>query len=114
LGARQQWRWRNQGDIMILFRRSSDIAPGQLAPAIGFAKKVSAYLQAEYGRNIEVSMPVGGNPFCIHWTSTFDTLDQFENFNSKLMQDAKYLDMIVNASTCFIAGSARDTLSKTI
>ena len=99
---------------MILFTRSSDIAPGQMAQAIGFAKKVSAHLQAEYGRNLQVSMPVGGNPFCIQWTSTFDTLEQFENLNTKLMQDAKYLDMIVSASTCFVAGSARDTLTKTI
>jgi hypothetical protein len=100
--------------MMILFTRSSDIAPGQLAAAIGFAKKVSAYLQAQYGRNLDVSMPIGGNPFCIHWTSTFDTLEQFESLNTELMQDAKYLDMVVSASTCFIAGSARDTLSKTI
>ena len=99
---------------MILFTRTSDIAPGQLAPATAFAKKVSAHIEAQYGRKVEVSMPVAGNPFCIHWTSTFDNLDQFETLTTKLVQDAKYMDMIVSASTCLIAGSARDTLTKTI
>ena len=99
---------------MILFARTSDIAPGQLAPAIGFARKVSSCLEAEYGRKIEVSMPVGGNPFRLHWSSTFESLEQYETFNTKVMQDKKYVDLIVSASACFIAGSARDTLFKTI
>ena len=99
---------------MILFTRTSDIAAGQLAPAIGFAKKVSAYIEAEHGRKVAVSMPVAGNPFRIHWTSSFDSLDQYDSLMTKLMQDNKYVDMIVSASTCFIAGSAHDTLTKTI
>ena len=99
---------------MILFTRTSDIAPGQLAPAIGFAKKVSAHLEAEYGQKVQVAMPLAGNPFCLQWAATFDNLEQFETLNTKLLQDAKYMDMIVSASTCFIAGSARDTLSRTL
>lgn len=99
---------------MILFTRTSDIASGQMAPAIGFAKKVSAYIESEHGRRVEVSMPVAGNPFRICWTGTFDSLEQFETFTTKLMQDPKYVDMMVNASACFIPGSAHDTLTKTI
>ena len=99
---------------MILFTRTSDIASGQLAPAIGFAKKVSAYIATEYGKTVEVSMPVAGNPFRIHWTASFDTLEQFDALTSRLMQDPKYVDMVVNGSACFIAGSAHDTLTKTI
>ena len=99
---------------MILFTRTSDIAPGQIGPAVGFAKKVSAYIQEQYGRKVEVSMPVAGNPFRIHWTSSFDSLDQYDTLMTQLMQDAKYVDMIVSASSCFIAGSAHDTVTKTI
>lgn len=99
---------------MILFSRTSDAAPGQLAAGIGFAKKVSSYLESEYGTKLEVSVPVGGNPFRIHWTSTFETLEQFETLNTKLMQDAKYVDMMVSGSPCFIAGSTQDTLFKTV
>lgn len=99
---------------MILFTRTSDIASGQMAPAIGFAKKVSAYIESEHGRKVEVSMPVAGNPFRIHWTASFDSLEQFDSLMTKLTQDPKYLDMIVNASACFIPGSAHDTLTRTI
>jgi hypothetical protein len=99
---------------MILFTRTSDIASGQMAPAIGFAKKVSSYIETEYGRRVEVSMPVAGNPFRIHWTASFESLEKFDTLMTELMQDPKYVDMIVNASACFIPGTAQDTLTKTI
>jgi len=99
---------------MILFSRTADIAPGQLVPAVGFAKKVSAYLASEYGLKIDVSVPVGGNAFSLHWTTTFPNLQQFEDVNAKLMQDPKYIDMVSTSASSFIAGTTRDALYKTI
>ena len=78
---------------MILFTRTSSIAPGKLADAFAFAREISEYLEKTYDRKLQMSVPIGGNPHRIAWRSTYANLAALEEFQAKTMKDPQYLAM---------------------
>jgi len=100
--------------MMIVFSRGAAIAPGKTASAMAFAHQVSAYLKSTYGIELEVLMPIGGNPNRIGWSTRYADLATMEVANTKMTADPKYWE-IVNAGTAnFIAGSVRDSIWRTV
>jgi hypothetical protein len=79
---------------MIHFVRTVSIAPGKMADAIVFAKKVAAYLAKKPGIKVEVSVPVAGNPNRIGWHSLHKDLAEFESTMNKLNTDPKYAEVV--------------------
>lgn len=47
---------------MLVFSRGAAIAPGKTGSAITSAHEISAYLKTTCGIELEVLMPIGGNP----------------------------------------------------
>lgn len=81
-----------EGSIqMIVFTRTASIAPGKAGAAAAFAHQVAAYLKSSVGVEIEVLMPVGGNPYRITWTGRYQNLGEFEEKNLKMLADQKYI-----------------------
>ena len=99
---------------MIHFYRAAAIAPGKLMGALAFAKEISTYLKEKHGVNVEVAMPVGGNPFRVGWAATYESLAAFETATTKMMADVNYLEIARKAADNFIAGSVRDELWQSV
>jgi hypothetical protein len=99
---------------MIHFTRTSSIAPGKLAPALAFAREMTDYLQTAYGSDIQILMPVGGNPHRISWRGSYADLAALEQFQARTMADAKYLAILAKGADVFIAGSVSDEIWRTL
>jgi len=95
---------------MIHFYRSAAIAQGKLANAMGFAKEISSYLKEKHGLDVEVSMPIGGNPNRIAWTAAYPNLAAYEAASLKLMADSNYMEMARKGAENFVSGSLKDQL----
>jgi hypothetical protein len=47
---------------MIYFHRSASIAPGKALAAMSFAREIAGYIKGTTGLDVEIGMPIGGNP----------------------------------------------------
>ena len=72
---------------MVVFSRGAAIAPGKTASAIAFAHEISAYLKTSIGIELEVLMPIGGNPNRIGWSTRYKDLATMEATMAKMTAD---------------------------
>lgn len=99
---------------MIRFIRTASIAPGKLGDAMAFAKKVSAFIEKQTAIQMQVLLPVAGNPHRVAWTCEYASLAAMEELNAKLLGDPKYMKLLSTGKELFIAGSLNDTIWRTI
>jgi hypothetical protein len=99
---------------MIHFVRTVSIAPGKMADAMTFAKKIATYLAKKPGIKVEVSVPMAGNPNRIGWHSMHKDLGDFESVMNKLSGDAEYAKLVRGGAELIIPGSTNDALWRTI
>jgi len=99
---------------MITFYRVAGIAPGKTASMIAFAQEIAGYMKATYSVELEVMMPIGGNPQRVGWATRYKDLAALDAVNMKLLADKKYWEMIGKATDCFVAGSVHDSIWRTI
>ena len=99
---------------MIRFVRTASIAPGKVGDALAYARKISEYVGKKHGVQMEVMMPVGGNPHRVAWRIEFANLGAMEAFQSKLLLDAKFMELSSKAGANFVAGSLNDVIWRTI
>ncbi len=99
---------------MIVFTRTASIAPGKTVGAIGFAHQVAAYLKASAGIELEVLMPIGGNPNRITWSGRYPNLAEFEERQLKMAADEKYMHLVASGHDLFISGSVFDSIWRVI
>ena len=99
---------------MIRFVRTASIAPGKVADALAFAKEISTFISKQYGVQLQVMMPVGGNPHRIAWRAEYANLGVMEEFQAKTMADPKYQKLLASGSANFIAGSVNDSIWRTL
>lgn len=95
---------------MITFMRTVTAKPGKLPEVIAFAGSIAQIAGRATGNEVKVLLPVGGKFSEIAWVSQFDTLAQFEDANSKLLQDESYVAMLRKAEGLFVDGSGYDRL----
>lgn len=99
---------------MIVFSRGAAIAPGKTPSAIAFAHEISAYLKTTCGIELEVLMPIGGNPNRIGWSTRYKDLATMEATTAKMTADPKYWEMVNKGTDNFMAGSVRDAMWRTV
>ena len=99
---------------MVTILRTAVIAPGKTGDAIAFAHHIVKYLKEKHGVNVELLMPVGGNPGRIAWRTDYESLGQWETMVVKLMADADYMGSIAKHSDLFLAGSVHDDIWRKI
>ena len=98
---------------MIAFNRTANIAPGKTASAIGFAHEIAAYMKSAYEVDLEVLLPIGGNPQRIAWSTRYKNLAALETVNEKILADKQYWTMVGKSSDNFLPGSVRDSIWRT-
>lgn len=99
---------------MIVFTRTANIAPGQTLSAMVFAREIVGYIKKTTGVQLEVMVPVGGNPNRVAWTTRYENLGSFEQFQSAVSADMTYLQMVAGGADNFIAGSVEDAIWKLV
>ncbi len=99
---------------MITFYRIAGIAPGKTAAAMGFAHEMAGYMKLNYGVELEVMMPVGGNPQRLGWAARYADLAALDAVAAKLLGDKRYWEVVGKASDCFVAGSMQDSIWRTV
>jgi len=95
---------------MITWIRSAAIAPGKVAEAFTFVKRAASLIADKHAIRIVVSRPLAGNPTRIFWYAQHDDLQAFERDHQTINSDAEFLQMLGEASHCFIAGSTHDEI----
>ena len=104
-----------EGEIqMIAFNKIACVAPGKTAGALGFAHEVAAYIKSSYGVDVEVLLPIGGNPQRVAWSSRYKDLAAYEVVNTKIREDKHYWEMVNKSSDNFLPGSVRDSFWRVI
>jgi hypothetical protein len=99
---------------MITFYRIGAIAPGKNADMMAFAKEIAGYFKATYGVELEVRMPIGGNPMRIGWASRYKDLAALDATTMKMLGDKKYMEMTAKGTDLFIPGSLQDSIWRTV
>jgi hypothetical protein len=99
---------------VITISRTASIAPGRTASTIGFAKEIAAYIKQNYGVELEVMMPIGGNPLRIGWVGRYKDLATWEQLTAKGLADSNYMQMVAKGADNFIPGSIHDSIWRNI
>ena len=99
---------------MIAFVRTAIINPGKTASAMAFAKTVTAHFKQHYDIELEVLVPVGGNPQRLAWSARYKDLAAVEALRDKLSGDAAYWALLEQHAADFQAGSMHDAIWKTV
>ena len=99
---------------MIAFNRVASVAPGKTAAAIAFGKEISAYMKDAYKVDLEMLVPVGGNPQRLAWSARYADLAALDAVNGKILMDKKYWEIINKNSDLFLAGSIHDSMWRTV
>lgn len=98
---------------MIAFVRVASIRPGKQMEAVAFAKDIAAYLKGTHALDMELLLPVGGNPQRIAWSARYADMATMDATGAKMLADPKYWDKVNSAAECFIPGSTHDGIWKT-
>ena len=99
---------------MIFFVRTISIAPGKNAEAMAFAHKVTKYIKDAFKRDVKISMPIGGNPNRIAFSSRYADLAEFESAASQMMADADYQKLVAGNAANVIPGSVHDEVWRSL
>jgi hypothetical protein len=95
---------------MISFYRSAGIAPGKNSSALLFAREVVAYVKEKVGIEVQIAVPVGGNPNRIGFAVRYENLAALEAAQVKLTSDPKYMELTAKGAENFVAGSFHDEI----
>jgi hypothetical protein len=75
-----------------------------------FARELAAYVKTTHGTDVQVGMPIGGNPQRVGWSARYDNLGALEAIQTKLLADQKHMDMVARGADNFIGGSVHDEI----
>jgi hypothetical protein len=99
---------------MIAFNRVASVAPGKTAAAIAFGKEISAYMKDAYKVDLEMLVPVGGNPQRLAWSARYADLAALDAVNGKILMDKKYWEILNQNNDLFLPGSIHDSIWRTV
>lgn len=99
---------------MIAFVRTANINPGKTGSALVFAREVAAHLKQHHDVELEILLPVGGNPQRVAWSARYKDLATMEALRDKLNVDAAYWALLEKHAGDFQAASMHDAIWKTL
>ena len=95
---------------MIAFVRFVSIMPGKTHDALAIAHKIKKHAKEKHGSEINLMMPIGGNPNRIAYVSTADHLADLEGALEKIAADAEWQKLIADNAGNVIPGSVHDEI----
>ena len=98
---------------MITFRRTASVAPGMFSAAIAFANEIKAQVKASAGVDLQIAIPVGGNPNRVAWVSSHENLAQIDTVTQKLLGDQKYQELLKKSAGIIVPDTTSDEIWRT-
>lgn len=96
---------------MIRFTRTSVLAFGHTAEAIGFAGKVTQLVNDRFpDAGLRWGMQIGGQAGVVHWTMDVPDLGTVQEMFTALLMDGEYVSLVDSAGDAFVPGGANDTM----
>ena len=95
---------------MIAFVRFVSIMPGKTLDALAIAHKIKKHAKEKHGSEINLMMPIGGNPNRIAFVSRADHLADVEAALEKIAADAEWQKLIADNAANVIPGSVHDEI----
>lgn len=93
---------------MIEFTRTTSLLSGVIAEAIPWAAQLAARATELTGKEVRLSMPVGGNPYRLRWSTSAADLAEFEVGMAKTVSDRKYQELVAMSSKFTVSGALHD------
>jgi hypothetical protein len=98
---------------MIAFTRVASFVPARSGEAIACAHEIARHMQGTYGIEFEVMLPVDGSPQRIAWSSRYADLATLDAVSARIVDDARYWELLRRASDHFLPGSMQDSVWRT-
>ena len=98
---------------MITFVRTACIAPGKTRSMMEFAHEIAAHFKSTYSVELEVLMPIGGNPSRVAWSGRYKDLAAMEAVTLKMATDKAYWALVEKHTADFVPGSLHDAIWRT-
>lgn len=99
---------------MIIWTRTSTIAPGKLREAMVWSKSVNEIVGGPGSSAIEVQLPIAGCPMRVRWMVRHESLAAFEQSRAALMQNPKWLEHLAAGQPYFLPGSQDDEIWQSV
>jgi len=97
---------------MITVIRTATAFPGMTGEAVAWAKEIAAMVKRITGREQVVAMSFAGMLADIAWIGHYDSVGQYDEFRTKVINDHQYIDALKKARQMFVPGSDRDQIWK--
>ena len=90
---------------MITIIRTASIVPGKQAKALAWAHEVAAFGKALDGAETHISLPIGGNPNRLRFTTQCENLAAYETRMAKLTSHPKWSELAAGGPELFVSES---------
>ena len=97
---------------MITVIRTATAFPGMTGEAISWAKEVAALVKHVAGTEQIVCSSFGGMLAEIAWIGQYDSVGQYDEMRTKVLNDGEYRSALKKARDLFTPGSDRDQIWK--
>ena len=96
---------------MIRFTRTAVVAGGHIAEAMGFAGKVTHFVNGRYpDAGLQWGLQVGGTVGTLHWTMDLPDLASLDRIFRELSMDGEYTSLVDASGEVFVAGRSHDAI----
>jgi NIPSNAP len=99
---------------MITFIRTTSITPGKVDEALAFARAAVKLIHAKIGMQVEVNVPIAGDPYRLAFFTIFENLADYEKRMSKLVADPDWQKLLAANAGNFLPGAAHDEIWRAV
>jgi hypothetical protein len=97
---------------MITVIRTVTAFPGMTGEAVAWAKEMAAMVKRITGKEQTIATSFAGMLADIAWIGYYDSVGQYDEFRTKVINDHQYIDALKKARQMFVPGSDRDQIWK--
>jgi hypothetical protein len=97
---------------MITVIRTVTAYPGLTGEAVSWAKDIAAAVKRVTGKEQVVATSFAGMLADIAWIGQYDSVGQYDEFRTKVLNDGGYITALKKARDLFVPGSDRDQIWK--
>lgn len=95
---------------MITLIRSVSAMPGKTAAARALAAEINGYVREVHGLDVELVLPVGGNPQRHAWFGRYKDMAALEAAMRKLSADKRFAELNAKTAELYMPGSMHDEI----
>ena len=99
---------------MVTFLRNYEVKTGKLPEALALAQEAMGHIKKTYDIDVDIYMPVGGNPLRIGLVAEYENMGEVEAQLGRLAADASWPKIMSKAADLIVEGSVTDEFWKKV